>query len=159
MSSQVQSWHYNAFDSLESKVFGANDSSIQISYEGSKRSEQRFFHDGELNRYLVYRYYQDDGELYRISMYDGNDSLVRYWNFDYFSSGHKRVSYYRSNHSFIGRSVFSFSQLGLITSREFTNPEGQITSGENYIYDVAGKLIEESSFNLDQTTKTIYLYY
>ena len=158
-ATRVQTWHYNEMDSLWQVVYGSNDSIIQITYVDGKRKEQRFFHNGQLNRSLEYRYFQDDGKLYRVSYFNDNDSLLSYRNHEYFSTGQQRVSHYTSDHALIGRRVYRFSQLGLITSNEFTNSEGVVTYREDYIYDIAGKLVESNKTDRGQTSKNVYLYY
>ena len=157
--SLVQTWHYDQMDSLSQIYYGGIDSMLQISYEGSRRIREEYFHSDSLDRWVAYRYYQDDGKLYRRSFYNKKDSLLRYENYQYFSTGQNRITYYTPSHQIVGRRVLSFSQLGLITSSEFTNSEGVVTDRETYIYDVAGKLIEQESFDLTQTTKSVYLYY
>lgn len=155
----VQSWHYNEIDSIHQIYFGGIDSVVEFTYENGKRLRDEYFHDGELNRWTSYRYYQDDGKLYRRSFYDDKDSLLRYENYQYFSTGQNRVTFYTPSHQITGRRVVRFSQLGLITSSEFTNADGVVTQNENYIYDAAGKLIEQHASTLNQSTKSVYLYY
>ena len=157
--SVVQSWHYGENDSLSSIYFGVIDSVYKFSFEEGKRVKQEYFVAGGLDRWTALRYYQDDGKLYRKSFYDSTDNLLRYENYEYFSTGQNRVTYYTANHEVLARKVISFSALGLITSSETTNAEGVVTAGENYIYDMAGKLTEQSSFKFDQTLKSVYLYY
>lgn len=157
--SVIQSWHYNEQDSLFKIYYGGIDSIIEFSYENGKRLRDDYYHNGELNRWVSYRYYQDDGKLYRKSFYNSADSLVRYENYQYFNTGQNRITYYTPSHQVVGRRVVRFSQLGLITSNEFTNSEGLVTERENYIYDVAGKLVERSGINQVQSTKSVYLYY
>lgn len=157
--SLVQSWHYNEIDSIHQIYFGGIDSLIEFTYENGKRLKDEYFHNGELDRWTSYRYYQDDGKLYRRSFYNAEDSLLRYENYQYFSTGLYRITYYTPSHQVTGRRVVGFSQLGLITSNEFTNALGVVTQNENYIYDVAGKLIERNGFNHSHSTKSVYLYY
>jgi len=123
----VRSLHYNDMDSLSAIVYGANDSSLQVTYENGKRLHEMHVTDGQMIGYSVYRYYQDDGRLYRISTYNSTDSLLSYRQFDYFDTGQQRTSFFTSNHQLQGRRVFRFSQLGLITSTVFTNNEGTET--------------------------------
>jgi hypothetical protein len=155
----VQSWHYGDNDSIRQIYFGGIDSLIEYAYENEKRLRDEYFHDGELDRWTSYRYYQDDGKLYRKTFYNAEDSLLRYENYQYFSNGQNRVTYYTPSHQITGRRVVRFSQLGLITSNEFTNADGVVTQNENYIYDVAGKLVERHALNFDQSAKSVYLYY
>lgn len=157
--SRVQTWHYLENDSLYRIVHGANDSVMELTYSEGKRVGQAFFHNGELQRRTEFRYFQDDGKLYRISYYNAEDSLLSYRNHEYFSTGQQRVSYYTSTHQLVGRRVYRFSQLGLITSNEFTDAEGTVTYHATYIYDAAGKLTEAAAVELDQVSKQVYLYY
>ena len=157
--SKVQTWHYNETDSLFLIFYGFNDSTLEIMYENGKRIREDYFHSDSLDRWVAYRYYQDDGKLYRKSFYSKSDSLLFYENYQYFSTGQNRVTYFSPNHQIIGRRVYRFSQLGLITSVEFTNAEGVIGERADYIYDAAGKLTEQTSSVLGQTSKSVYLYY
>lgn len=157
--SLVQTWHYNLDDSISLIYFGTLDSLVEFSYENGKRIRDDYYHDGELDRWVSYRYYQDDGKLYRKSFYNAEDSLLRYENYQFFSTGQNRVTYFSPSHQMLGRRVVSFSQLGLITSNELTNSDGEVTQNENYIYDVAGKLVERNGFDQAGSTKSVYLYY
>lgn len=155
----VQTWHYDEMDSLFSIVYGANDSSMQLTFENGKRKFQRYFHGSELNRYFEYRYYQDDGTLYRIYSYSTADSLLGYRSFDYFQiTGQFRASFYTSDNRLIGRKVFN-SQNGLITSSEFTDSTGTVTERSDYIYDASLRLIEKQEMRRNGTLKSVFLYY
>ena len=157
--SKVQSWHYNEFDSLSTIVYGANDSLIEIIYEDGKRSRKNVFHLNVLQRYLTYRYYQDDGKLYRISAYNSNDSLVAYWNHDYFSTGQNRISYYTSTHQLTGRYVYNFSSADLLLSAKLTNADGEVIEYAEYDYDNSGRLIESRQEKNQGVFKSVFLYY
>lgn len=156
---RVQSWHYNTNDSLFQINYGSSDSLLEISYENGKRVREDYYHFGELDRWVDYRYYQDDGKLYRKSFYTSTDSLTDYQNYQYFSTGQYRIARYTPTHQLITNTVYVFSQLGLITSIETTNAEGEVTRDEKYIYDVAGKLIEQNALRFGQSSKSVYLYY
>ena len=157
-ASRVQTWHYNEIDSLWRIVFGANDSVVEISYENGKREREAYFHAGELDRYFDYRYYQDDGKLYRIYAY-GNDSIqLSYRNFEYFSTGQNRVSHFTANHRLIGRRVYR-SQNGLIRSIELTDSAATVTERTDYLYDAASNLTEKIEVKAEQTYKSVFLYY
>lgn len=158
-NSKVQTWHYNGSDSLESIVYGANDSMLQIVYEAGKRKRESYLNAGELNRYLEYRYFQDDGKLYRIYLYDSKDVLLSYRSFEYFNTGHHRVSYFSGDHTLLGRRVYRFSQSGLISSVEFTDSSGTVTEREDYIYDAHLNLSEMTGTRPGQTYKSVFLYY
>lgn len=157
--SKVQTWHYNGSDSLESIVHGANDSMLQIVYEEGKRKRESYLNAGELNRYLEYRYFQDDGNLYRIYLYNAQDVLLSYRSFEYFNTGHHRVSYFSGDHTLLGRRVYRFSQAGLISSIEFTDSSGTVTEREDYIYDGNLNLIERTETKRGQKYKSVFLYY
>lgn len=159
---RVKTLHYNEMDSLSLIVYGANDSVMEISYENGKRYRETMIQNETVMHYAEYRYYQDDGILYRISEYDGNDSLIRYRNFDYFSSNESiyyRVAIYSSTFELLGRKRFSFSTKGLINSMEFRLPNGELAESKNYIYDATGNLIEERGMQFGNTSKSVYLYY
>ncbi len=156
--SRIQTWHYNEIDSLEQIVFGANDSVVQIDYLQGKRNREAYLIGTELDRYFEYRYYQDDGKLYRINAYNAMDSLLSYRQFDYFSTGQNRVSFYTSEHKLTGRRVYN-SQNGLITSIQFTDTTGTVTERADYIYDAAFNLTEKTERKGDQTYKSVFLYY
>lgn len=156
---KVQTWHYNGFDSLETIVFGANDSSMHIIYENGKRKTESYIHGDSLVRYFTYRYFQDDGNLYRIYLYNAKDSLLSYRSFEYFSTGQKRVSFYTSCNELIGRKVFRFLQNGLISSIEFTNDEEAVTERSDYLYDASFNLIEKTQSVPSGTYKSVFLYY
>ena len=156
--SKVQTLHYNELDSLDRIVFGANDSVTEISYEQGKRSRMSYLRGGELHRYSEYRYYMDDGKLYRISDFNSEDSLRSYRQFDYFSTGQHRVSYFTSDHHLLGRRVFS-APNGLLTSVEFRNANGTVTERTDYVYDADFNLLEKSERIADQTFKIVFLYY
>jgi len=157
-TSRVQTWHYNELDSLDRVVFGANDSVVRIEYEQGKRKREEYFHESELDRYFEYRYYQDDGKLYRIYDYTANDLLLSYRQFDFFSTGQNRISYFTSEHKLTGRRVFN-SQNGLVASVEFTDTTGTVTERADYLYDAAFNLIEKTERRGDQTYKSVFLYY
>lgn len=161
-ASRVRSFHYNEIDSLSLIVYGANDSSMTISYENGKRLREAMQIDGMTTHYREYRYYQDDGKLYRISEYDANDSLLSYRNFDYFNgngSTFYRVTYYTADHELIGRRRFSFTQNGLISSMEYRLANGALAESKDYIYDSALKLTEEYGQFYGNSSKSVYLYY
>lgn len=159
--SRVQSWNYNEMDSLSLIVYGANDSSLQVTYTEGKRDRETVLIDDVIVRYRVYRYYQDDGKLYRITEFDGNDSLTFYSNYNYYNSNGNaftRVSRYTSENELVGRRLFTFSQLGLINSMEFRLSDGTVAERKDYIYDGAGKLIEELGERFGNNSKSVYLY-
>lgn len=156
---KVQTWHYNDVDSLTAIVFGANDSSIQITYENGKRKTESYQYGDSLNRYFSYRYFQDDGNLYRIYRYNSQDSLLSYRSFEYFSTGQNRVSYYTAANELVGRKVYRFSQNGLISSIEFTDDEGVVTERSEYLYDASFNLIEKTETVPNGTYKSVFLYY
>ncbi len=156
---RVQTWHYNDLDSLSAIVHGANDSSLVVNYENGKRQRESYWVDDSLIFYFEYRYFQDDGKLYRIYRYVGNDSLTGYRNFEYFSTGQNRVSYYTAANELIGRRVFRFSQNGLINSMEFTAADGTVTERTEYFYDAAGNLTEKTELRSGTLQKSIYLYH
>jgi hypothetical protein len=157
-NSRIQTWHYNELDSLELIVFGANDSIVRIDYELGRRKHEAYFNGTELDRYFEYRYYQDDGKLYRINAYNGNDSLLSYRQFEYFSTGQNRITYYTPEHNITGRRLFR-TQNGLITSIEFTDRSGVVTEQTDYIYDASSNLIEKTEQLGEMTYKSIFLYY
>lgn len=159
METRVESWNYNTLDSLYSIVYGGNDSALVYVYKEGKRDTVKAIHSEELNRYDTYRYYQDDGKLYRLSSYNAQDTLQSYRVYNYFSTGQTRVSFYTSSHQLIGRRVFNFSQLGLITSVEYTDTTGTVTQRSEYIYDGAGKLTEFSETRLGMLEKSLFYYY
>lgn len=159
--SRVQSWNYNEMDSLSLIVYGANDSSLQITYAEGKRLRETVLIDDVIVRYREFRYYQDDGMLYRISEFDGNDSLTFYSNYNYYNSNGNaftRVSRNTSENELVGRRLFTFSQLGLINSMEFRLANGTVVERMDYIYDGAGKLNEKLGQQYGNTSKSVYLY-
>lgn len=159
--SRVQSWHYNEMDSLSMIVYGANDSSLLITYDEGKRYRETMIVDDVAIRFSQYRYYQDDGLLYRITEYNGNDSVLSYRNFDYFNGNDGtfyRATFYTAEHELIGRRRYSFSQNGLISSMEFRLADGTLAESKEYIYDSAGKLTEEHGQQYGNTSKSVYLY-
>lgn len=156
---KVQTWNYNAMDSLEAIVYGAIDSSLMITYENGKRKKESYMKGDSVQRYFTYRYFQDDGNLYRIYHYNSDDSLLTYRSFEYFSTGQTRVSFYTSANRLIGRRVFRFSQNGLISSTEFTDSTATVTEHTDYIYDASLHLTEKSGTRPDGTYKSVFLYY
>lgn len=159
--SRVQSLHYNEFDSLSLIVYGANDSSLIITYQEGKRYRETMMADDLPVRYTQYRYYQDDGMLYRITEYDGNDSILSYRNFDYFNGNDGtfyRATLYTSAHELIGRKRYGFSQSGLISSMEFRLVDGTLAESMEYIYDSAQMLTEVHGQRFANTSKSVYLY-
>lgn len=161
MDSRVETRHYNEMDSLVLVVYGANDSSQVFTYDKGKRFRQIRIAGKDTIGYSQYRYYQDDGMLYRITVYDGNDSLLSYRDFDYLSGNDGtfyRATYYTSEHELIGRRRFSFSQNGLISSMEYRLADGTLAESKEYIYDSAERLTEESGQQYGNTSKSVYLY-
>lgn len=159
--SRVQTFHYNDFDSLFLVVYGANDSSLVISYENGRRKTEDLMMDSEVIRRKEYRYFQDGQDLYRVSFYLGIDSLIRYQNYDYFSSNgisQNRVSVYNPDFSLVGRRLYTFTQNGLIKSMEFRLGNGTIAESANYIYSGSGKLEEVSTELNGIPSKSIYVY-
>lgn len=156
--SRIQTWHYNAMDSLWRIVFGANDSVLTISYENGKRLREAYFHAGELNRYFDHRYYQDDGKLYRIYAYNKDSVQLSYRNFDYFSTGQKRVSHFTTKHKLIGRRVYR-TENGLLRSIQFTDSTGTVTERADYTYDATFNLTEKTAMKAGLTYKSVFLYY
>jgi hypothetical protein len=160
--SVVASYHYNELDSLFLIVYGTNDSSVQISYLDGKRSRESRVVDDEVVGYKDFRYFQDDGQLYRISLYNGSDSLLNYRNFDYFNTNgieRYRATEFTAEHQLIGRRLYTFSQNGLISSMEFRLEDGTVAERKDYIYDGAGKLIEETGRFYSSSSKSVYLYH
>ena len=157
-ASRIQTLHYNEIDSLWRVVYGANDSLLEVTYENGKRLRDAYFHNGELNRYFQYRYFLDDGELYRVYAYSRDSTLLSYRSFESFSTGQNRVSYFTANHRLIGREVYRFVN-GLITSIEFTDSTSTVTERTDYIYDSAVNLTEKTEVRAKQTYKSIFLYY
>ena len=160
-NSRVETWHYNEMDSLSFIVYGANDSSLIVKYDDGKRFQQIRIAGNDTLGYSEYRYYQDDGMLYRITEFDKNDSLLSYRNFDYFDGNDGtfyRATYYTSEHELIGRRRFSFSQNGLISSMEYRLADGTLAESKEYIYNSAERLTEESGQRYDNTSKSVYLY-
>lgn len=159
--SRVQTFHYNDFDSLFLVVYGANDSSLVISYENVKRKTEDLMINAEVIRRKEYRYFQDGGDLYRVSFYLGTDSLLRYQNYDYFSGNgvnQYRESVYNPDFSLIGRRLYTFTQSGLIKSMEFRLENGTVAETANYIYSGSGKLEEAHSELNGIPSKSIYVY-
>jgi hypothetical protein len=157
-ASRIQTFHYNEVDSLSRVVYGANDSVLEITYENGKRLQEAYFHGGELTRYFQYRYFLDDGNLYRIYAYDKDSVQVSYRSFEYFSTGQNRISSFTADHKLIGREVYS-SQNGLLTFVQFTDSTGTVTERADYIYDAAFNLTEKTEIKAEQTYKSIFLYY
>lgn len=161
-ASNVTSFHYNEFDSLQLVVYGANDSSMVISYENGKRLRETTLVNELPTHHTDYRYFQDDGLLYRITERNGSDTILSYRNFDYFSSNQTdfyREKRYTAAHQLIGIKRFSFSQNGLISSMEFRLTNGTVVQSKEYIYDSAGNLTEEIGFDYGNTSKSVYLYH
>ncbi|HAP69981.1 MAG TPA: hypothetical protein DCR04_09715 [Flavobacteriales bacterium] len=156
--SRIQTFHYNDIDSLWQVVYGANDSVLEITYENGKRLQEAYFHGGELNRFFVYRYFLDDGNLYRIYAYDKDSVQVSYRNFEYFSTGQNRVSSFTADHKLIGREVYN-SENGLLTFVQFTDSTSAVTERTDYIYDSALNLTERTEARAGQTYKSVFLYY
>lgn len=156
--SRIQTWHYNEIDSLWKVVYGGNDSVMEISYENGKRLRETYYHAGELNRFFQYRYYQDDGKLYRIYAYGKDSVQLSYRNFEYFSTGQNRVSYFTANHKLIGRRVYS-SANGLPQWIEFRDSTGTVTERTDYIYDSSFKLVEKTEIKSKQTYKSVFIYH
>lgn len=160
--SVVGTYHYNELDSLFLIVYGANDSTVNISYEDGKRSVEARVVGTDTIGSKAFRYFQDDGELYRISEYDGSNELITYRNFDYFNTDgvvQYRTSEYTPEHELLGRKLYTFTQLGLISSMEYRLADGTIAESMSYIYDGAGKLTEKNGHRLGTTSKSVYLYY
>ena len=160
--SVVGTYHYNEMDSLFLIVYGANDSTLQISYVDGKRFRETRLIEEVIMYYTEYRYFQDDGKLYRKSLYSANDSLINYRNFDYFNTNgieRYRTTEYSSEHELIGRRLFTFSQNGLISSMEYRLADGTVAASMNYIYAGAGTLIEETGQSYGNTSKSLYLYH
>lgn len=155
----VRSFHYNEFDSVSAIVYGANDSSMQVTYQNGKRLRETHVADEQITCYSVYRYYQDDGRLYRISRYSTTDSLLSYRQFDYFDTGQQRTSFFTANHQLLGRRVFRFSPLGLITSAVFTNNGGTETERIEYFYDSSHKLTERTIETPLRKLSSRFIYY
>lgn len=156
--SSVRTYHYNEMDSLAFVYYGANDSVMELSYEDGKRKRVAIFHQGELKRYDEYRYFLDDGKLYRIYSYNDSDSLLSYLSYEYFSSGHVREAHYTADNTFLGRRTFSFAPNGLITSVEFTDSLGQVSGRIDYFYEGL-RLTEKTSSSFGNTSKSEFLYY
>jgi hypothetical protein len=160
--SVVGTYHYNEMDSLFLIVYGANDSSLQISYVDGKRFRETRLIEEVMVGYIEYRYFQDDGKLYRKSLFDANDSLINYRNFDYFNTNgieRYRATEYSAEHELIGRRLFTFSQNGLISSMEYKLADGTVAETMGYLYDSAGKLTEQSGTSYSNTSKSVYLYH
>lgn len=156
--SRVQTWHYNAIDSLWKVVFGANDSVLEVVYEDGKRLREAYFHAGELNRFFDYRYYQDDEKLYRVYVYGKDSVLQSYRHYEYYSTGQNRISYFTASNILIGRRVYR-SENGLLNSIQFTDSTGIITQRADYVYDSSFNLIERTERQGNQTYKSVFLYY
>jgi len=154
----VGSYHYLSNDSLECIVFGAVDSSHCLSYLNNKRVRFEHFHGESRVRYQEYRYYEDDGRLFRISYFNQNDSLIHYRTYDYYFGGIVRINYANSNHVTLGYTVLDFSENHYLESSQFTDTTGQITNRLEQVYDASYRLsesIEESAFG---TSRILFMY-
>lgn len=157
--SLVQSWHYNDIDSLSTIVFGANDSVFEISYADGRRKRENYLQGAVLSRYSVFLYFQDGGELFRVSDYNGQDSLLRYRTFEAFSNGKYRANFFTGSNQNLGHRVFTFSPQGLITSSETTDKNGNVSETTTYIYDSGSNLVERTEVMADRRLKSVFLYY
>lgn len=157
-ASNVRTYHYNEMDSLAGVHYGANDSVMEFDYHLGKRQRVSVFHKGVLNRYDEYRYFLDDGKLYRVYSYNNADSLLSYLSFEYFSSGHLRQSHYSADHHLIDRRIFSFAPDGLITSVELTDSLGQVAERTEYLYS-GQNVIELNRTTSKNRFKSVFLYY
>lgn len=160
--SRVETWHYNESDSLSFIIYGANDSTLFITYLDGKRHLETTVVNDEVTHYSELRYFEDDGKLYRVSHYNADDSLLGYRNYDYFDGNDGsfyRTTHFNGNFELIGRKRYGFSPLGLINSMEYRLADGSLAQSKEYFYDSAGKLIEEHGLLFGNTSKSVYLYY
>ncbi|MBL4587116.1 MAG: hypothetical protein JKX84_08695 [Flavobacteriales bacterium] len=157
--SLVQSWHYNELDSLSIIVFGANDSLIKVTYEEGQRVRETYSSDSVVSRYTRYQYFQADGVLFKVSDYNGKDSLLRYRILEDFSNGKKRINYFAGNNVNLGYRISDFSNSGLITSSEFRDATGIVTETATYLYNAKDNLTERAETTANSSSKSIFLYY
>jgi hypothetical protein len=154
----VGSYHYLSNDSLECIVFGAADSSQCLSYINGKRVNVEYFHGEFRVRYQEYRYYEDDGRLFRISYFNQDDSLVHYRTYDYYFGGIVRIDYANPNHAHLGFEVLNYLDEQYLETSQFTDTTGRITHRLEHVYDENKRLsesMEESTFG---TSRILYLY-
>ena len=154
----VGSYHYLSNDSLECIVFGAVDSSHCLSYLKNKRVRLEHFHGESRVRYQEYRYYEDDGRLFRISYFNQDDSPIQYSTYSYYFGGIVRIDYANSSFEPLGYEVLNFSEEKYLETSQFTDTTGQITNRLDQVYDASNRLsesIEESTF---RTSRILFLY-
>lgn len=156
-NSRVQTWHYNQQDSLWKIVHGATDSTVEITYQNGKRWREAYYHAEHLHRYFEYRYFVDDGKLYRIYAYGADSTLLSYRSFDYFSTGQNRVSYYTAQHQLIGRRVYH-APGGQLQSITFTDSAGTPTEQSVFIYNNSAQLLEKTVQKNGNQTKSVFFY-
>jgi len=157
--SLVESWHYNEMDSLNRIVFGANDSVVEMTYEDGNRILEAHFTDSILKRYTVYHFYLNENVLFRVSDFNGQDSLLRYKTIENFSNGIRRVDYFDGNDLSSGHWRFRLSPTGLVISGEFRDENGDVAKTETYSYNSSSNPVEHIETKADQTSKSVFLYY
>ncbi len=154
----VGSYHYLSNDSLECIVFGAADSSHCFSYLNYKRVRLEHFHGASLVRYQEYRYYEDDGRLFRISYFNQDDSLIQYSTYSYYFGGIVRIDYANPNYVPLGNAVLKFSEEQYLESSQFTDTTGQITNRLECFYDSNNRLSESKEESTLGSSRILYLY-
>lgn len=158
--SVVSSHHYLSNDSLELIVHGGVDSTVCFTYDAEGRRSRIEVHHGPVRvRATEYRYFVDQDRLYRVHFYDGNDSLLRYWNHEYFLDGRVRIDVYTAEHRSVGHYVQDWSADGRLLSSRFTEPDQTISRKLNLTYDAVGRLTERSETGPYLNLRTVYMYH
>ncbi len=156
----VRSYNYLSNDSLECIVFGAADSSECYGYDAQgRRSSVVMWHGSEKVRSVDYRYFVDQDRLYRLNFYDGNDSLLRYWNHEYFLDGRIRIDVFTGQNSFLGHYVQNWTADGRLLNAQFTAPDQAITERTDLTYDADGRLTERNVSGPFVQSRLVYMYH
>lgn len=155
----VSSYHYLSNDSLECIIFGAADSSTCFTYVNGKRFKEEAYHGPDMVRYSEYRYYPQDGRLFRISRFDGNDSLLSYLDYDYFFGGIIRVDHYLGDHTFIGYEVTDMDVAGNVLSVQYADSSGAARWRLDNTYDADGRLTETNEIFPFGSHRSVFIYH
>lgn len=154
----VSTYHYNEHDSLAAIFHGSVDSTVRYEYGPFGKTLEQIFHQETLVRQRSFRYYEDNGELYRIYELNPSDSVLRYRHFEYFSTGQTRISEFTGANELIGRHVRNFSASGQLLWSTFTDSTGTERQRTDITYDDLGRAMEKSVRSIWQTRSSRYAY-
>lgn len=157
-------YNYNNDNSLSDINHEENGASISrriFEYQNTVLTKETELSNDQLDNYITYQYYSDDGKLYKKSYYNAQSQLTNYTTYEHFDNLKIRYNHYTANHNFTGYDVEHFNADN--TPKEFVTYDtaGEIISTTKYDYNTLGLLNKSESLDSTETviSHILFLYY